>query len=295
MSAVPTYIYGDTANFALNLARSRVDDLVQTPAGQPLATPDPGLQFTQQGGAALLSELNADASLTNRTYVIFHAAYRKMQKYLGNLGYRLLIGDNLIIPNLPPNTNQDPAAQQWLSWNGFFDGTAFQTSPVLPQGFIAPLKIRSRISGQNAVFTPMRCALDGLPPYVANRAVLNSLWEWRTNALAYLIGGTAVTDIQMRYTSFLPDLVATSNPTTPWYYQLLPIPRCASALAWYIAYEVCFPRGDEPGAAATLANAEGEADMVFNDQARADQRTNNRRRPRGGGSSSNNNGYRYGL
>ncbi len=291
MATLPTYIYGDTANYVLNLARSRVDDLVQTPAGQPFDVTDPGRQLTQQGGAALLRELNPDASETNRTWVIFHAAYRKMQKYLGNLGYRLMIGDNLQL-TITPNSNADPSAQQWISWNGFFDGTTFGLAPALPQDFIAPLKMRSRISGQNAVFTPMRCSLDGLPPYCATRGVINTLWEWRGNGL-FLLGGTANNDLQIRYTTYLPDLL--TDITNPWYYQKLPIPRCASALAWYIAYEVCFPRGDEPGAAATMAQAEGEADMVFNDQARADQRTNNRRRPRGGGSSSNNSGYRYGL
>jgi hypothetical protein len=56
----PIYLYGDTANFVLNLARSRISDLVQTPVGQPLANPDPGLQFTQQGGSTLLRELNPD-------------------------------------------------------------------------------------------------------------------------------------------------------------------------------------------------------------------------------------------
>lgn len=293
MATLPTYIYGDTANYVLNLARSRVNEIVQTPAGQPISGGDPDLQLTQQGGSALLAELNPDGSVCNRTFVIFHAAYRKFQKYLGNLGYRELIKDNLIV-TINPNANADPAAQQWLSWNGFFDGTTFSNTPALPQDFIAPLKIRSRLSGENAVFVPTRPALDGLPPYVATRGVLNTLWEWRNNAL-YLIGASAINDLQFRYTTYLPDLVLSGSPPTPWYYQLLPIPRCASALAWYIAYEVCFPRGDEPGAAQTLAQAEGEADLVFNDQARADQRTNNRRRPRGGGSSSRNWGYRYGF
>lgn len=289
MATVPTYIYGDTANAVLNTARSRVDDLILTPAGSPSGS-DPGQQQTQVGGGNLLAELNDDGSLCLRTQIIFNSAWRKFQKDLGNLGYRQLIGDNLIISSLPINTNPDPAAQSWLSWNGFFDGTNFHSTPALPADFCAPLKIRERLSGENSIFIPMLCSLDGLRSGFV-RTVLNRQWEWRSNAL-YLPGATAITDLNFRYTRFLPDLVETVDGlvTTPWYYQILPVPRCLSALAWYVAIEVAFPRGDGDGYASARAEAMGEMELVFNDQARADQRTNNRRRPRGGMSGSR--GYR---
>src|SRR5579863_587817 len=290
MSTQPQYIYGDTANAVLNTARSRIDDLILSPGAFPTGS-DPGQQLTQVGGGNLLAELNDDGSLCLRTQIIFNSAYRKFQKDLGNLGYRLLIGDNLIIPALPVNSNPDPATQSWLSWNGFFDGTTFHSSPAMPADFAAPLKIRERLNGTNSLFIPMRCALDGLRNQFV-RTVFDRQWEWRENAL-YLPGATSITDKQFRYTRFLPDLVQTvvGSVTTPWYYQLLPIPRCLSALAWYVAIEVAFPRGDGEGYAGARAEAMGEMELVFNDQARADQRTNNRRRPRGGSSRSQDRGY----
>lgn len=293
MATVPTYIYGDTCTAVLNIARSRVNDLILTPSGQPTGA-DPGQQLTEVGGGTLLQQLNADGSLCLRTQIIFNNAWRKCQKYLGNLGYRLLIKDNVIISNVPVNNNADPSAQTWISWNGCFDGTTFSSSPVLPADFIAPLKIRARQSGQNSVFWPIRCALDGIETNYSTRAVLNTRWEWRSNAL-YLPGATALNDLQLRYTTYLPDFVATGSPATPWYYQIVPIPRIASALAWYIAIEVCYPRGDESGYTEAVQLAQGEADEVFNDQARADQRTNLRRKPRGGRNNSSRGGYGYGY
>jgi hypothetical protein len=285
MATQPTYLYGDTANAVLNTARSRVNDLILTPPGSPTGS-DPGQQLTQVGGGTLLAETNPDGSLCLRTQIIFNSAWRKFQKDLGNLGYRLLIGDNLIIPSLPVNVNPDPAAQSWLSWNGFFDGTNFTTVPSLPANFLAPLKIRERQSGTNSLFIPMLCSLDGLRGQFV-RTVLNRQWEWRQNAL-YLPGATSLTDLQLRYITFFPDLTETTvgSATIPWYYQTLPVPRCLSALAWYVAIEVVFPRGDEQGYSEARAEAMGEMELVFNDQARADQRTNNRRRPRGGSSRS---------
>ncbi len=268
MATQPTYIYGDTANAVLNTARSRVDDLILTPAGSPTGT-DPGQQKTQVGGGTLLAELNPDGSLCLRTQIIFNSAYRKLQRYLANLGFRLLIG-NTIIASLPASTTADPAVGTWLSWNGYNNGSAFSSSPALPSDLYAPLKVRERIHG-TVPFFPMVNALEGLLN-VPTISALNRQWEWRNGAI-YFVGATGLTDIQLRYVKYLPDLVASGSPAVPWYYQIVPIPGCLSSLAWYIAYEVCVARIGEQMSAGVLANAQDEADKIFNDQARADQRT----------------------
>ena len=269
MATQPAYIYGDTVNAVLNTARSRVDDLILTPSGSPTGS-DPGQQQTQVGGAALLAELNSDGTLALRTQIIFNSAWRKFQRYLLNLGWRGFI-QSITISNMPANLNPDVTIQSWLSWNGCFDGGAFTATPALPETFIAPIYLRERVHGSPAAFEPMATSLNGLRN-VPRRSALNRQWEWRDNAL-YFIGASVATDLQIRCTKLFPDFVATTAPVTPWYYQLLPIPGCLSALAWYVAYEVCFPRGDAPGAAATLAMAQDEANELFNDQARIDQTT----------------------
>ena len=294
MGAAPVYVYGEVVNDVLNIARARVDALrALSPSGFPSES-DPGGQFNEVGGGTSLSTaLNADGTLVLRTQVILNNAWRKFQKYLGNLGYRQLIVDDFVVTAVPVNSSPDPAIQTWISWNGtaWSDGTNFTATPALPADFYAPLKIRERLSGQNAIFAPMRVGLDGLRNQFV-RTILNRQWEWRTNAL-FLPGATALTDLQLRYIRFLPIFTGSTSPVVPWYLQQIPIPGSASALAWYIVYEALFPTGEEPGATEVLVNAETEANLVFNDQARADQRTNNRRRPRGG-SARGLGGWRYG-
>lgn len=296
MAAVPIYPYGDTANQILNLARTRLASEIMANTGFP-GGGDNGRQFDEVGGGPSAPELDSQSNVITRTQITFNGAYRKFQKYLGDLGYRLLIRDNLIIPALPINSNPDPSSQSWLSWNGFFDGTTLHNLPALPLDFYAPLKIRERLSGQNAIFIPMRNSMDGLRN-VQIRGNFNGQWEWRTNAI-YMTGANSLTDLQLRYISYLPALPDPNYfvANTPWYLQIIPIPGCASALAWYICSEILSLRGEEFMDMATkaIALAEDEASKVFNDQARTDQRTNVRRQPRGGGRSGQRWGYQYGL
>lgn len=290
MSALPINIYGEIPETVLNMARSRVNSMTLTPDGYPSGS-DPGSQFNELGGgSSLSSNINPDGTLILRTQVIFNAGWKKFQKDLGNLGYRLMIGDGLVIPSIPINASADPAVQTWISWNGtaLSDGTGLVLTPALPRDFYAPLKIAERQSGANSAFIPMTCALDGLRPMYI-RGILNRYWEWRMNAL-YMPGATSVTDLQLRYIRRLSEYPDPNYriPGTPWYLQELPIPGCASALAWYVAYEAVISSGDpNMGTVASqmMTNAIAEMELVFNDQARADSRTNNRRRPRGGGRS----------
>lgn len=291
----PFYPFGDTPNQILNLARIRLASDILANTGVPGGA-DNGKQFDDAGGGPAAPELDSQSNVITRTQIMFNGAYRKFQKYLANLGYRLLLKDNLVISSLPSNNNPDPSAASWLSWNGFFNGTSLTTTPALPQDFYAPLKVRERISGQNSIFIPMRNSMDGLRN-IQIRGIYNSQWEWRSNAI-YLTGATSVTDLQIRYISYLPTLPDPNYPTanTPWYFQAIPIPGCSSALAWYICNEALALRGEDCQDMAMKAQtlAEDEANKVFNDQARADQRTNLRRHPRAGGHG-NSRGYRYGL
>lgn len=276
MATAPVYIYGDIANDILNVARGRVNELVMAGQGYP-STSDPGQQFTEVGGGTVEVTVrqNPDGSLILITQVLFNAAYRKFQKYLSNLGYRLLIADNFVVASIPLSTAGDPTIQSWLSWNGFFDGTTLQVAPVLPVDFYAPLRISERIHGGTAFYSPMTPALEGLRNLFPRQA-LNRRYEWRTNAL-YLPGATGLTDLLFRYTRRLPDLPDPNYylANTPWYAQQVPIPDSLSALAWFVAAEVLALRTDQASADASilcLTNGQNEADQIFNDQARADAR-----------------------
>lgn len=270
MASSPVNIYGDTANAVLNTARSRIDDIILTPAGAPVSGSDPGLQLTQVGGGNLLTETNADGSVCLRTQVIFNSAYRKLQKFLASYNYRLLMG-NAIIANFPASTG-DIGQPSWISWNGSFNGTSLSGTPALPSDLYQPLNVRERIAGSGAAFTPMTRAVNGLLN-VSSRSALNRQWIWQNNGL-YMPGSSGAVDLQIyEYVKFLPDIVAAGSPAVPWYYQQVPIPGCLSSLAWYIAYEVCVPRLGEQQSAGILANAEAEANLIINDQSRSDQQS----------------------
>lgn len=275
----------DTATSILNVARSRINDLIVTPPNSPSQTPDYDLQYTQVGGSNLLREVQDDGvTPVARTQIIFNSANRRFQRFLGNLGYRQLIGDNLIITGLQPNTNPDPAVQSYLTWGGFFDGTTMNLNPQLPGYFMAPLKVSERLTGTNSVFIPMATAPDGL--YGGNiRGQFDRQWEWRDQHQLFLPGATQTTDKQFRFIKYLGDITATvaiDGTVTPWYYQPVPIVNCQSSLAWFVAFEVAMARGDAE-APALEERGKAEAEEIFNDQARADQRGNLRRRPRGRG------------
>lgn len=262
MATQPTYIYGDTVTAVLNTARARVGDLLITPAGSPTA---------EVGGATLLKQLEDDGvTVVKWTQVYFNNAWRKCQQDLLNMGWRGMI-DTIVISSIPKSDNADLGVQNWISWNGCFDGSTFRATPALPQVFISPILIRERVHGGPSRFEDMVTALYGLRN-VPGRSRLNRQWEWRRNGLYYL-GATEVTDLEIRCRSYFPDFVATTNPTIEWYDQLVPIPRVLSALAWYVAIEVIYPRGDEPGFATALQQAQSELKLVFGDQAVADDRT----------------------
>jgi hypothetical protein len=259
--------------------------MISTPAGAPSVTPDPILSMTQVGGSNLLDVSTTDGS--NRTQVIFQSAYNRLANYLTDLGYRGLIGDNLIVGPIPANTNPDPTVQSYISWSEFFDGTNYWPSPILPYNFKAPLKVAERMSGTNALFSPMYCGLDGIHACLT-RSIYNRLWEWREDRL-YLPGAVGTTDLCFRYIKGFPSVQQIG--TTPWYDLTIPIVGCEDALAYYIAAEVTAARGPE-FVADLEARSQRAADLIFNNQARADQRVNMRRRPRSGGSRNN---YWYGL
>lgn len=280
MAAVPVYLHGDTVNTVLNVARSRVKDRILTPQGFPGGS-EPGRQFNEiGGGTALSTDVNPDGSLVLRTQVIFNSAWRKFQAYLAALGWRRLIGDDLIVASLPPNINPDTARTSWLSYNGFHDGTVLHPDIKLPLDFYAPLRVSERQSGVGRGFCEMTIALGGFAR-TFQRTTLNGKWEWRGDAL-YLPGATQTTDLLFRYVRFLP---AFPDPNyfvaeTPWFKQIVPVPACSSALAWYCCYEAVL--SSEDGAEDILVKAQAEADEVFNNlQARADQRAGARRIPRG--------------
>jgi hypothetical protein len=194
-----------------------------------------------------IAQLGGDVYTDNQPFTLtfINAGWRRFQEMLVNYGVTWFkpegvwgVSTNPLGPPVPPTTASDPGSQQYISWTNFFDGTAKQTAPVLPQNLIAPLVLWERPTGYGN-FSPMDRMDNGLPG--VSKFMLNRSWEWRNGAI-YVPGATQSTDIRMRYAAFFEDFVAAA--TEAYANQPIPIVRALNPLAWFIAGEVARSRGD---------------------------------------------------
>ena len=262
----------DSVNTVLNSARHRLNDRLSSLAatgGKILGTED---AFSQQ---------------------VTNDAWRWLQEQLANLGYTPL-KQEVIITGIPAVTNLDPASQQYINWNTFFDGTNFQSFPVLPSTFVHPLKMWERWTNQNQQFPdqPMECWLDGMP--TPPKSTYNGMWEWRNNSI-YIPGSTMSMDLRILYVQYLPDFV--NSATTRWFQQLIPLARVLEPLSWRIVFEYSrarTPSNDaeaaEQAAAATEAEQHLSDDamkLIFNRDVKMKSRVTVSRQPRSGRNGAN--------
>jgi hypothetical protein len=263
----PASTINDPLIVILNSARHRLNDKLPT--------------LVATGGKILGTEDAFSQQVTND-------AWRWVQETLADLGYTAFKNE-VILYGIPAMTNQDPAATQFINWNTFFDGTNYQSSPVLPSTFVHPLKVWERWTNQNQCFPdePIECWIDGMPS--VPKSTFNGIWEWR-NAAIYLPGSLMSMDLRILYVQYLPDFVNSSN--TRWFQQTVPLARCLEPFSWRIVYEYCkarTPSNDaeaaEQAAAATEAqdkSSEAGLKMMNNRDVKMKQRVNVTRQPRSG-------------
>ena len=205
-------------------------------------------------------------------------AYRKVQKKLAIKGHPRL-ESTTVLTGIPIVTNLDPAVEQYINWEGFFDGVTFQTSqtlancPVLPPDFIQPIYLEERMSIAGAsptnpnlnIFRPMRPAANGLRSRV--KSSYNRYFDWREDAI-YMRGAMLLTDQKLRYAAFLPDIApGTSFATTP-----VPIMGAAESIANYAASIFVTPRGGQLLAPAFDAAGDEALAQITTSQSKLQQR-----------------------
>ena len=231
--------------------------------------------------------------------------WRKMQTQLSGLGVEKFKGE-LLIEGIPPTTNFDPASHQSISWTNFFDGSNFQTQPVLPNDLIIPLWMSERWAGTNFPFPPasepnMRNMVDGLDHFWKNNALYNRQWEWREEQIN-VPGCIRSMDWLIGYRKYLNDFVDVGSDR--WWTLPVPLVRCQDPFSWHICAEFCFARAaDGDGMEQMLVVAQECATLAdnatkayANDTAMKNQRTNVRRVPYGRGfRSGGRGGFSYGY
>lgn len=235
---------------SLNLARTRLNDAIAS-----------------LGGDILTDTAVFTGTMTN-------GGWRALQAFLCNLGYsrykKWFTG-----LAYPKTAAQDPSVMNWLSWTEFFDGVGYHTDvPLLPQDFIAPLRVMERHNNgavpytattSNLRFTPMHLCPDGLPEGM--KRPWNGFFNWENDQLTFP-GSLRSMDLKIEYASYASDFMMTDDilgngsTITP---KNMPVPimRSESALANYIAAE-CASGRDDVDAAPFVAAAEKDAKLLMN-------------------------------
>ncbi len=238
-----------------------------------------------------LNKEQADILISNQPYMqqCFNTGWRRFQEFIANKGYSKFTKE-IELDNLAPKTSADPAVQTRLDWDGYFNGTVLDATKALPQDLILPMRLWQRVTGQDAMFSPMGQWLDGMPSTAAT--FYNWSWEWRGDAI-YFTGALSALDIRVRYANYIGDFIEANN--LPWYEQTVPIVRALDSLSQYVCAEIARSRPDlELDTVAFTQGAEAAAVLIYNRDVRQKQRVNVRRQSRSGRLEGGGQGYGYG-
>jgi hypothetical protein len=242
MPIVPNYPAPlPTVNEVMNVARSRVGDMLDQESGTLLTNDAPYAQ------------------------TFLSSAWKWYQNKCANAGIELQIRET-VLTGLPARSNNDTAAQCWITWYGCSDGVGQYDVPALPSDLVNPLSIWRREAGSLNASQLMSQATDGLPVWIDS-----NIYDWRENGL-YYYGATYVQEFRIRYSTYWQDL----DITQP--FQQIPMRGCEDCLGARIAYEYNSARMG-PDAAAGLARwAEDAFQETVQRTSRRKQRSTFRRK-----------------
>jgi hypothetical protein len=180
------------------------------------------------------------------TVQIINGALEELEDKIGNNQVITLTVDNYIATPILPVQQQNPQTQVTLAYTGYFDGTVWWPTPVLPGDCISVEKVWEMQTGSNVGFQEMRQCQEGLPSCLQGPWL--NLWEYRQDSI-YMPGSTITEDLRLRYTTrFLP--IAPPSPTNVWSDITINILASVNSLATVAGY--LYARGRGGQAAATM-------------------------------------------
>lgn len=205
-----------TVNEVMNIARMRVNDMMNGTEGDLLAN-------------------DAPASQTSLT-----AAWRWYQARCDTAGVQTF-KKVITLFGVPRRATNDVAFESWITWTGYSDGVNQFDSPVLPSDMISPKSFwrrRTMSIGDDGIIPPndagfclMVQAVDGLP------VVMDcNVYEWRDDGL-YFYAAEYAQDIKMSYSAYRPAL----NISLPD--SQIPMMFCEDCLGSRVAFEYASSRG----------------------------------------------------
>ena len=203
---------------------------------------------------------------------LLNEALADFQRRLTNAGVTTIVREAVLTPITAINSSlglavPNPAVQQTLSWDGFFDGNQLVSTPSLPSDCLAPIRLWERDTGSNSTFSELLEADDGLDSIYQYQS-LNE-WEWRGDSIAWN-GATVSKDIRLRYVGSVTYYQSSLSPSAFSTTQL-PFRDSVQALAYKMAYMFCSARLPNGGATELEQNYEQAVKDVINRQVRRSQ------------------------
>lgn len=249
-----------TVNEVMDVARSRVNDMMNDTSGDLLSNDSPASQ----------------------TYLT--SAWKWYQARCDTAGVQTF-KRTIPIYGIPQRATNDVMNECWITWSGCSDGINQFDGPVLPQDMISPKSIwRRRSQGLNSDgsiaendvnLELMGQATDGLPPFLDC-----NVYEWREDGL-YFYASSYAQDWKLSYSAYRAPLDITQPDAT------VPMMMCEDCLGARIAFEFANARG-----AAQASAMEAWAETAFNTTGlratKIKQRQTIRRKPYGSSDSHRN-------
>ena len=195
-----------------DLFRALINDTANNTAGTGTGT--------MNTAGAIMPNSNPDL------LTIMRSAIRTLFSDLRNVGDPELIIDNYILTGLPALTQQDPAVQVAIGYQGFFDGFQWHAQFPLPIGAKRILALWERETGSNQDFSGLKYAPFGLPGTLQGRKM--GMFETR-EGMVWMPGATVQTDIRIRARIGYPSTFNTANLNFTTTY--VPILSCADWVA----------------------------------------------------------------
>lgn len=176
-----------------------------------------------------------------------NGALEELQDKLTNNLVITFIRDNVLLtPIQPLPGGPNTGIEQWVGYEGFFNGAEMVSQPVIPGEIIDVLEVRVRPLGNTSVpFSRVMPAANGLGSNTQT-AWLHS-WEYRADRI-YLQGCTSPLDMQVRGIARLPLVgpdVVNVDGTESWDKTQIAILASVNAIATLIAAQYDLARGGE--------------------------------------------------
>lgn len=169
-------------------------------------------------------QINTDMSPWMKPFL--NSAIRDLYSDLRIVGDMRVVVDNHIVSNIPALPVADPSVQVALTYQGYFNGSTWNSNLLLPPNLMWMIKAWQRHSSTGETFHPMQIAPAGLSSVYQGHSM--GEYEMRGNNEMWMNGALLATDLRLRYMAVFPDIVGDSIDFSATY---VPIQDCTNAVA----------------------------------------------------------------